>query len=97
MTIPFPLTPQQLQAEHQRIHTKYPQLLYTLTQISNDALRTYITLHYAYHNLSQNTTHFTSNSHRLLAALQWIHISTQDHHELSLAIHDAQHILAHTY
>jgi len=83
----------QLQEERKRVHKTSPQLYNTLLKISDDTLRIYITLHYAYHNLSQNVPDFTWKSQRLLAALQWIHISIQDTHELHAAIHDAQHIL----
>lgn len=96
MTTLSQLTPQQLLQERERLQTNSPLLYNALTQTANDALRIYITLHYAYHNLSQNTPDFTWNANRLLAALQWIHISTQDPHELSLAIHDATHLFAHT-
>lgn len=89
------ISPKQLKAERESVHKQSPQLYHTLLQTADDALRTYITLHYAYHNLSQNTPDFTWRSQRLLAALLWIQHSIQDKHELHAAIHDAKHILSH--
>jgi hypothetical protein len=95
MTTLLQLTPRQLLLERQRLQTNSPLLYNALAQTANDVLRIYITLHYAYHNLSQHTPNFTSNANRLLAALQWIHISTHDPHELSLAILDALHLFTY--
>ena len=96
MTTLLQLTPQQPLLERERIQTNSPLLYNALAQTANDTLRIYFTLHHAYHNLSQNTPNFTSNSHRLLAALQSIHISTQDHHR-TLSRHTSRHTSIFTH